>query len=400
MDDGERYEPKHYAPIIPYVLCESNHLPATGWKVDVYARDLNAIFKNLRALLKGEIDKCGVLPMDKYNFKGDMRKYKDKKYFVGNYEYDEEENTVTITELPPGTFSKRYLGVDNEAIKKEKKKKDAGEEASNKGISKKPLVDDYKDLTDESVKIKIWLKPDAYELISKDYGNSTFDCFEEYFELKESINDKINLVDQNDNVIEYKNYEDVFMDWYKYRKALYTVRVERNTILNDLEIKMLLNMQRFSKERNNYKFTEKTPEEKIIEILQQNKYDIFNSTLLNNPKYTEVKDLIPLITSPPAANYNYLIDMSLRDMSERSCLKRQEKINELIEYKNLLIEDEKTGLFRGAKVWERELNELEEAIVEGRKTKWFYGEDVEYIYDAKTKTTKKITKKSKTKTTN
>ena len=99
MDDGTRYEPKYYVPIIPYVLCESNELPATGWSICVHARDLNAIFKNLRALIKGEIDKCSELPIDRSNFTGSIRNYNGKRYFVGKYTYDEKNNTVKITEL-------------------------------------------------------------------------------------------------------------------------------------------------------------------------------------------------------------------------------------------------------------------------------------------------------------
>ena len=121
MEDGERYEPKYYVPIIPYVLCETNELPATGWSISVQARDIKAIFKNARAMIEGKIEKCGRLPMWKKDFKGTVRKWKNRNYFCGVYSYDQETRTVHISELPPGIYSDAYLrGVNGD----KKKKKD------------------------------------------------------------------------------------------------------------------------------------------------------------------------------------------------------------------------------------------------------------------------------------
>jgi DNA topoisomerase-2 len=383
IEDGTRYEPKYYVPIIPYVLCENNELPATGWDICIHARDLKSIFKNIRNLINGTIETCDKLPIDLTNFKGDIRVYKNKRYFVGNYEYDEKDNSVTITELPPSLYSKKYLGKDEDS--KKAKAKQLKSQVKNtkqktgkvrKSIQNKEWIEDSYDYTDNEVNIKIYLKEGAYDHIVENYGNDVFDPFEQYLELTESIHDRINLVNENGEVIEYKNYEKVFMNWYNFRKNLYSVRVERETILNELEILLLKNMQRFSTEHDKYNITRKTTEVELIEIFKKNKYNIFNKTLLNNPKFTELNELIKLITDEKyGASYDYLLDMGYRTLTKESFDKREKQLEELEKYKKLLIDDEKNGKFRGAKVWERELDELELSIEEGKRTQWFYGEN-------------------------
>lgn len=372
VDDGHRYEPMFYVPVIPYVLCETNELPATGWAISVHARDLKAIFKNVRALIDGKIAKCSKLPMWNHRFKGTVKKYKNRDYHVGCYEYNEAENYVHITELPPGMYSDGYLkGSDSDKIKKKDTEKKKGI------LSKKDLIDDYEDdTTEESVNIKLYLKPGAYESITADdsgYGNDVFDCFEEYFELKEPIYDRINLINDKGEVVEYKSYSAVLDDWYVFRKNLYAVRIEREIILVDMELKMLKNMQKFSREHDKYKITNKTPDEDVLEILKSNKYDIFNASMIENPKFTSVKELLALITlEENGASHDYLLKLSYRDLTENAYAKREKRIAELEERLKFLTEE--TGLFVGAKMWKQELDELEQVIKTGIETEWMFGD--------------------------
>lgn len=376
IDDGHRYEPMFYVPIIPYVLCETNELPATGWAISTHARDIKAIFKNIRAMIDGKITKCGKLPMWNHRFKGTVKKYKNRNYHVGCYEYNEAENYVHITELPPGMFSDSYInGADSDKIKKK--------DADQKGIMAKDLIADYEDdTTEQYVDIKLYLKDGAYEAITADdsgYGNEVFDCFEEYFELKDPIYDRINLINEKGEVVEYKTYEDVLNDWFVFRKNLYAVRIEREIILTDLELKMLRNMQRFSREHDKYKITNKTADEDAIEILATNKYDIFNASILDSPRYTSVKELIALITKAEnGANYEYLLKLSYRDLTENAYAKREKRIAELEERMLYLTDD--TGAFIGAKIWKVELDELEKVIKAGIESEWLFG-DADYKFE-------------------
>ena len=370
MEDGERYEPKYYVPIIPYALCENNAIPGTGWRMVIYARDINHIIKNVRDMIQGKIKKCRPLPMSRYSFVGEIREVKNTKYFMGKYEYNPETNIVHITELPFGVCSKSYID---------------GSEDGSSGIKYKEYVEDVNDLTNfDGVNIEIYLKTGAYDLIEEKYGDENFSSIESYFELKREMKDYINLVNQHDEVVEYERYEDIFDDWFVFRKDLYAKRVERELIINDLKIRMLENQQRFSQAHASYKITKDTEIPKFITILTENKYDIFNKTLLEQPKYTDVDSLKLLITSAEhGADYSYLIGMSYYELSNDGYRKRTKQLEELKERQRYLLDP--SGAFKGAKIWELELAELEKNIIDGMATGWFYGEN-KYNFDGDTTT--------------
>jgi len=212
------------------------------------------------------------------------------------------------------------------------------------------------------------------------YGNEVFNPLEEYLQLKEPIYDRINLINEHSEVVEYKSYEDVFNNWFTFRRNLYINRIERERILNDLEIEMLRNQQRFSSLHDSYSISKKTKIDEMIQLLVKHQYKIYNVTLLNNPKYTALTDIVRLVTSEDeGANYNYLINMSYRDLTEESYDKRQLRIKHLLNRQQYLLDE--TGLFPGAKIWLVELDELEAAIKTGQATEWQYGED-DFIYEA------------------
>jgi DNA topoisomerase-2 len=375
QSDGHPMEPKYYVPIIPYVLCEDNQLPATGWKISIYARKIESILDNTRKMIRGEITKCGKLPPWRKDFKGSLKLHKGKYYYVGNYEYDPDENTINITELPPGMYSKAYLkGTDDEKLSRRGEKR---------GIQTSEFINNFEDNTDTNgVNIVLYLNPGAYEEITSDeskYGSEDLDPIVDCFKLMEPIHHLINLVDENHRVKEYSAYEDVFNDWFVFRKKLYEVRVRREIILTDLRIKMLNNIQNFSSQHDEFKITKNTKNETTIKILKENRYDIFNHKLLANPQFTNVDELVKLITDERyGANYEYLLGLRYRELQEEPYEKRRQKIIELEKLLKYLTED--MGLFVGAKIWLCELDELEKAIEEGVRTSWKYGED-EYQYD-------------------
>jgi DNA topoisomerase-2 len=378
MDDGIRYEPKYYVPVIPYVICENNELPATGWAICTHARDIISIFKNVRDMINGKIKKCRKLPIWNKDFIGETRVYNNRMYYIGLYEYDDVNNTVHITELPPSKYSYSYCNGSDEVRKK-------AIDNSKKGMRSKEWIDDIDDNTTiHGIDITIYLKDGAYEAIEKSHGNENFDCFEEYLELKEAIYDRINLINNNNEVVEYTTYENVFDDWFAFRKNLYGIRVEREIVINDLMIKMLINMQRFSISHDDYNITSKTSESKASSIISDHKYDIFNKSMLENPKFTSVIGLKRIIISAAeGATYDYLLTMNYKDLTEESYIKRQKKIDDLKERQTYLLADDKS-LFKGASIWLKELGELETSIIDGIASDWFYGENIYNFEDSST----------------
>lgn len=362
VEDGKRYEPKYYVPIVPYVLCENNEVPATGWAISIVARDIKSIFKNIRNMIAGA-DKCEKLPMWNKDFKGSVKSYKKRKWWLGVYKYVASSNMVHITELPPGVCSNTYLKGPND---------------NNTGIQSKDLIEDCEDYTTiDGVDIRIYLKPGAIDILQDEkspYGNEVFDPLEDYLDLKAPIYDRINLVNEKGEVVEYDSYESVFNDWFKFRKDLYIKRVEREKIIGNLEVKMLQNIQRFSQNHTKYNIKHTTAESEADRILRENKYDIFNIQVLENPRFTAIEQLHNLIVGTEnGANYDYLLRLSYRDLTEAAYQKRDQKIQELLD--RLAYLNDPDQRFSGSKIWLKELSELEEAINEGLASEWFYGEN-------------------------
>ncbi|NBP66866.1 MAG: hypothetical protein EBU66_19745, partial [Bacteroidetes bacterium] len=272
LEEGKRYEPKYYVPIIPYALCETTEIPATGWNINVQARHIDDIIKNTVDMIKGKIKRCGPLRPWNKDFAGEIRIYKKREYAVGRYEYDMKTNKVEISELPIGMYASRYC-FGNEVLDEEKKKKT--KKTSDNGISEFAYVEDVVNrTTDDGVNIIVELKEGAYDKIKASdskYGNSVFDPIEDYLKLKRPIYHRLNLLNQKNEVVEFKTYEDIFNTWFEFRKQLYSIRTDREIILNDLMIAMLKNMQRFSQKHDSYKITKSTSTERFIEILVEEK---------------------------------------------------------------------------------------------------------------------------------
>jgi DNA topoisomerase-2 len=366
FDDGERCEPENFVPIIPLAIMEHMELPATGWKVKLWAREWKSVFKNVRNLISGKIKKATAMPIWMKDNIGDIRTYNDKEYSVGKYIYNSIKKTIIITELPLKVYSSGFIGDTSSDDKKY---------LCNKPQFKK-MPDDY--TNDDEVKITFYLTDTGYDEIKKSYGNSTFDPIEDFMNLKVSIDENINMIEQNGKVKEYKNYQSVVDDWYIIRKSLYEDRIDRHIILTNLMIKYLENIVKFTKNHQDYNITPKTKRDGVDDILRNKQYDTFNHTLLLNPKYTKISELHDMIiNNEPGTSYDYLINLRYSDMIEDACKKRDEDLKKLYnKLKDLEIDTGSIDMIKGGHTWINELNILEQTISEGVKKGWDYGDDI------------------------
>ena len=379
FDDGVRCEPEYYCPIIPMSILENMEIPATGWKVKLWARDIFQVITNVRNLITGKIKKATPMSIWLKDNIGEIRQYKNKDYSVGKYKYIKSKNTIVITELPLGKYSSSFIG-------------DYASEESNQLCNKPQFKSRPDDKTnDDGVDITFHLTETGWSEITENYGNETFDCVEDFMNLKTCLDNNINMISVDGSVREFENYEEVIDIWYPARKQLYTDRIDRHIILTNLMIVYLKNIIRFTKHHQEYNITPKTSLIEFSTILKDNKYDKFSESLLHSPKYTSIQELSNIITkrynedSSSSISYEYLIKLSYRDMIECSCKKRLDLLNE---YKNKLkdLQDD-TGdstlnnihpnpIFKGSKTWIRELDELEIIIKTGLKLGWSYGKDI------------------------
>lgn len=367
FDDGERCEPEFYVPVIPLSILENMELPATGWKVKLWARDYKEVIKNVRLMIHDKIKKAKDMKIWLKDNIGTIRSYKGRDYSVGKYEYNEDKNIIVVKELPLGKYSSSFIGDY------------ASDDA--KQLCNKPYFKSKPDdmTNDDGVDITFHLTETGWSEISEKYGNETFDCVEDLMNLRTSLDDNINMISIDGTVNEFKKYEHVIDMWFPVRKKLYADRIDRHIILVNLMIIYLKNIIRFTKSHQKYNITPKTTMDVVDKILKENKYDTFNATLLHSPKYTEIGELGKLIINNVSAgtSYEYLIKLSYRDMIECACKKREKQLSDYDDkLKDLQLDDGSGDIFKGGKTWIKELDEVEKVISDGISLGWSYGKDV------------------------
>ena len=367
FDDGDRCEPEFYVPVIPLAILENMELPATGWKVKLWARDYKEVIKNVRQLINNKIKKAKAMKIWLKDNIGTIRKYKGREYSVGKYMYDEDKNVIKVKELPLGKYSSSFIG-------------DYASDDTKQLCNKPYFKCKPDDMTnDDGVDITFHLTETGWVEISAKYGNETFDCVEDLMNLRTSLDDNINMIAVDGSVHEFKKYEHVIDMWFPVRKQLYADRIDRHVILTNLMIIYLKNIIRFTKSHQKYNITPNTSMESVNEILKANKFDTFNAALLHNPKYTEIGELGKLIINniPSGTSYEYLIKLSYRDMIDCACKKREKQLRDYEDkLKELSLDDGSGDIFKGGKTWLKELDEVEKVIGEGIDLGWAYGKDV------------------------
>ena len=363
IDDGERCEPKFYVPIIPLALMENMELPATGWKIKIWAREPKEIFKNVREMIMGKRKKAKEMKMFQNGNKSIVKTYQNRQYSVGKYILDEDNNKLIVTELPMSVYSSQFIGdVD-----------DPRSLASKACLVRAP----FDETNDDGVKITFSFHEGEMEKIKKKYGNNVFDCWIDFLNLKNSLDENINMIDEKEKVIEFKTYAPIIDRWFVLRRKLYEERIDREIVLINLKIIYLENIIKFTKNHQSYNITPKTKRDKVDDILRKNNYDTFNHTLLLSPRYTKVSEMKTLIMNGPhGTTYNYLVNLRYSDMIEDACAKRKKELEELKKRLDELKSDMGDGdIPKGGKTWLKELDELEETINLGLKVGWDYGEN-------------------------
>lgn len=366
-DDGERCEPKYYVPIVPFALMESMELPATGWKVKIWERHPVDIFNNVRGLITRKIDKASEMRLWQNKNVSSVKTLKGRQYSVGKYVADYEKSTVVIHELPLSVCSDQFIGdVD-----------DPKSLASSARLLRAP----FDETNDDGVKITFYFKPGEMEKIRDSCGNDVFDCWEDFLNLKHSLDENINMVDENEKVVEFASYAPIIDHWFVLRKRLYAERIDREIVLTTLKILYLRNVIRFTSNHQDYGITPRTTRDRVDKILRDERYDTFNQALLISPKYTKTSEIRPLMLSSPGSTYNYLINLRYSDMIEEACVGRDRELSEMESHLRKLnmdlgSEDTPGGLPKGGMAWMAELNELEQTINLGMSAGWDYGENM------------------------
>jgi DNA topoisomerase-2 len=334
--DGELAEPKYFIPILPTVLLEDISLPSTGWKIEVYARDIEQVINNVKHLINDESSKIGKMKYFKNKFKGKEIKNKNVNMLIGQYEIPKNsKDTIVITELPPKVWNEKFID----------------------SLEKKEFIDDVLDeSTIDDVRMIVIFKKGELNKIMSEYQDSKnyseyLDAIEYYLNLYSKLNHHINLYQINNAVKEYSNYEDVINDWFYIRKDCYYKRIERELILLKYKIIMLENIIRFIENHEKYNISKKS-DAIANEILKENNYIELNTTIINNAGLLP-NDKLEYNITLVNQSYNYLLNLSYRNMNDNSYNNNKTKLKEL---KEKLKYYQKKDIYK--EIWIEEIDSL------------------------------------------
>jgi len=247
-DDGELVEPEYYIPVVPLLAINGSVGIGTGYSTDIPPHNPSDIVTLIRHRLHGSIDTLANRPLDPWwwGFKGTTRRSDECTWVTkGLYEFNDANKTITVTELPVGTWTKDYKAFLDELCENDDKKvKGAKREATKveKGsVSSKgskggkeevePLgIKGFDDLyNDIDVKFVLYFTEDGYDAVKADREK-----FEKRFKLTSNWKTtNMTCFNADFNIVKYKTVGDILEEFIEKRLPLYEGR--RQSILETLK---------------------------------------------------------------------------------------------------------------------------------------------------------------------
>ncbi len=110
-DDGMQVEPEYYLPTVPLLAINGCVGIGTGFSTNVPSYNPADIVQLLRMRLAGDIETLEGRDLDPWfaGFRGAVTRSGDKVWVThGLYEFCDESNSITVTELPVGVWTDKY----------------------------------------------------------------------------------------------------------------------------------------------------------------------------------------------------------------------------------------------------------------------------------------------------
>jgi DNA topoisomerase-2 len=368
-EDNTKLEPLYFVPIVPLVMLESKELPAHGWKLKIWARDVYAVIDAIKKYIEGN-QAISALPPAKYAetnypWTGEFRNIRGEPYSFGKYErytLTDGRTLIRITELPLRVWTDSYMIW----LKKQQEKYNFIES-----------VVDCQSTT--IVLIDITLSADGLRRIEGCGDSIWTDDIEEFFQLRNSMKSHINLMGIQGEVMEFRNYEEVLRFWLPKRERYYTLRIDRQLILLEIQIIVRENIIKYIEKDYTLKGMGRA---KMDEFLIKEGFPPVNNVVLNSrDNFTKTEDLISTIMPDKMggdADYKYLLNISDSNKSKESLENHYQKLAKYKKERDFILHEKSVDKFIGASTWKRELDELAAALREGGSTNWNFEEDSKY----------------------
>ena len=317
-DDGFPIEPIYYAPIIPMVLVNGSKGIGTGFSTDIMCYNPKDIIAYLKLLLSGESSPSQSLEPFYNGFTGSILKVAPKKYLIKGVYSKSDKNSITITELPVGTWTDDYKAFLEKEIENPKK-----------------VIKEYTDMsTDKKVNFTVKFHTGALEkLEATTTSDENINGIEKYMRLASSHStSNMYLFDADDKLRKYEKVEDIIKDYYKTRVKMYRQRIAYIVDVLQKELCLLSNKAKYIIENL----------EGTIDLRRKKKQQIID--LLIAKEYDMLED---------DTEFKYLVKMPMDSVSEENVAKimkqKGDKEAELAKYQKM----------KPTSLWLSELKELE-----------------------------------------
>ena len=214
-DDGLAVEPETYLPVVPLLAINGCVGIGTGFSTDIPPHHPMTIVTMLRDRLEGKRDTLDGLTVQPwwFGFKGPVTPSGEAWITKGLYAMDDTKKTVTITELPVGTWTKDYkVFLDTLA---------GGEGPAAVNDSGKPILKSFDDLyDDDTVRFVLYMDSDYYEDIKADVAE-----FEKRFKLTTTWRlSNMTCFNTDMQIVKYSCIGDMVEAFYEPRLEAYEAR--------------------------------------------------------------------------------------------------------------------------------------------------------------------------------
>jgi DNA topoisomerase II len=214
-DDGFVVEPESYLPVVPLLAINGCVGIGTGFSTDIPPHHPMSIVQMLKDRLSGAKSSLAGLTLQPwwFGFKGSVASVNEDTWITkGLYTFDDVKRTITITELPVGTWTKDYKVFLDEL---------AGGDKAGLGDDGKPILKSFDDLyDDDSVNFILYFESDYYEDIKADRAE-----FEKRFKLTTSWRlSNMTCFDDQMRIVKYSTVGDMVEAYFGPRLTAYETR--------------------------------------------------------------------------------------------------------------------------------------------------------------------------------
>ena len=237
-DDGLAVEPETYLPVVPLLAINGCVGIGTGFSTDIPPHNPSDIIGLIRDRLTGNRPSLsGLSPKPWwFGFKGAVIQANEDTWITkGIYTLDDSKRSVTITELPVGTWTKDYKVFLDTLC--------GGDGGAAVGDDGKPVMKSFDDLyDDDTVRFVLYIEPDYYEDIKADTAE-----FEKRFKLTSSWRlSNMTCFDTDMRIVKYSTIGDILeaffeprLEAYERRRLNEMARLERDALEADAKARFL-----------------------------------------------------------------------------------------------------------------------------------------------------------------